>query len=407
MARTLPGPQLVGERSSPTNTAGFRPGARLRRFAASRRGSWLVLIAALVVTLLLNIGLGAVRLDPRTIVSAISWRIGDLLMSAPVIAPVLSWAGESLDRIGLLDPLIGARDAMLVQVTQREDAVVWVIRVPRTLLGAAIGAGLAVAGATLQGIFRNPLADPGIIGVSAGAAVGAVFTIVAGITWFGIWTMPALAFVTALGVTMVVYAIARRGGRTEVVTLILAGVAISSMAGGLVGWLITVASDSELRSISFWQMGSLGGAQWPHVGVVSLVTAVGCLLLMRMATPLNLLMLGEREARHLGVRVERMRGIAMFTTAAMTAAAVSFAGMIGFVGLVVPHLVRLMSGPDHRQVLPRSAVLGAVVLMLADLFARLVAAPMELPIGVVMGIVGGPFFAWLLIRTRRESGGWA
>jgi len=238
-----------------------------------------------------------------------------------------------------------------------------------------------MTGATLQGIFRNPLADPGIIGVSSGAAVGAVFTIVTGIAWFGIWTLPLSAFLMALGVAMVVYAIARRGGRTEVVTLILAGVAISSLAGGVVGWLITIASDTELRSISFWQLGSLAGAQWSQVGIVALVTVAGGVFLLRQATPLNLLMLGEREARHLGVRVELLRGVAMFATAAMTGAGVAFAGAIGFVGLVVPHLVRLMSGPDHRQLLPRSAVLGAIVLMLADLTCRLGIAPMELPIG--------------------------
>lgn len=370
-------------------------------------GSWSILFALLLVVFLLNVGTGSVRIDPATVLSVIAGRLGDALMTVPLLSQWVSGVASLLERMGLGDEISFLQRSILVDASPRDESVIWYIRLPRTLLGATVGAGLAICGATLQGIFRNPLADPGIIGVSAGASVGAVAAIVLGISWFGIWTLPVFAFLAASVVTAVVYAIARREGHTEVVTLILAGVAVSSLAGGMVGWLTTIADDAQLRSISFWQMGSLGGAQWSYVGVVSVFVAIGGFWLGRTANALNLMTLGEREARHLGVRVERMRGIAMILTAAITGAAVSFAGAIGFVGLVVPHLVRLIWGPDHRQLLPRSVAVGAIVLMLADLVSRLVIEPMELPVGVVMGMVGGPFFGWLLIRTRRQQGGWA
>lgn len=389
---------------SRTNTWGVR---QLLTHARGRYASWSMLTATLFLVFLANVALGAVRIDPGTVISVIATRCGTLLMDVPGLAALLSSIARLLEPVGFTNAVVSVKSNVLTEPSLRDESVIWYIRLPRTLLAACIGAGLAVAGAALQGIFRNPLADPGIIGVSAGASVGAVAAIVLGVSWFGIWTLPVFAFIAGSAVTFVVYSIARRGGRTEVVTLILAGVAISSMAGGTVGWLTTIATDAELRSITFWQMGSLGGAQWPQVGVVAACVAAGAVYLCRTANALNLLTLGEREARHLGVRVERLRGIAMFATAAMTGAAVSFAGAIGFVGLVVPHLVRLIWGPDHRQLLPKCIVLGAIVLMVADLVARLVVEPMELPVGVVMGLIGGPFFGWLLLRTRREQGGWA
>lgn len=367
------------------------PAGQLNRIGSGL--TWPLLLILLSAVLLVNIGLGAVRIDTASIVAVLAHRVVEALLAVP-----------GMERTVVAE---GLRNWAQADVNPTQASVIWHIRLPRALLGALIGAGLGISGATLQGVFRNPLADPGIIGVSAGASVGAVAAIVLGIGWFGIWTLPIFAFVTASAVTMVVYAIARRGGRTEVVTLILAGVAISSVAGGFVGWLVTIADDEQLRNISFWQMGSLGGAQWPQVCVVATCVATGALYLTRTANALNIMTLGEREAQHLGLRVERIRRLAMFTTAAMTGAAVAFAGAIGFVGLVVPHLVRLLWGPDHRQLLPKSLVLGAIVLLLADLVSRLAVAPMELPVGVVMGLVGGPFFGWLLLRTRRSQGGWA
>lgn len=361
--------------------------ARIGRVIAS----WPLLIALALGVMVFNIGLGSVRVDPQAIVSVVIYRIGDLAGGIPGVAGFVDWL----------------RDTVLVDVDARDDAVVWYIRLPRTLLGATVGAGLGVAGAALQGVFRNPLADPGLIGVSAGASAGAVTALALGVAWIGIWTVPAFAFAAALVVLGVVYALARRGGRTEVVTLILAGVAISSVAGGAVGWVTAVAMDAGVGSTTFWQLGGLGAAQWGQVGVVAATAAVGAVALTLFAPALNLMALGEREARHLGVDVERMRGVIMIIVAAITGAAVSFAGVIGFVGLVGPHLLRLACGPDHRQVVPKSAAVGAIMLMLADMTSRLAVAPMELPVGVVTGLIGGPFFAWLLVRTRKEQGGWA
>lgn len=353
--------------------------------------SWPMLVAMMIAVMILNVGLGSVRVDPHTILSVMIIRIGDLAGDIPGVAGLVDWL----------------HDTILIEPDARDDSVVWYIRLPRTLLGAVVGAGLGVAGAALQGAFRNPLADPGLIGVSAGAAAGAVAALALGVAWLGIWTVPAFAFVSALVVLGVVYALARRGGRTEVVTLILAGVAISSVASGAVGWVTAVAMDSGVGSTTFWQLGGLGAARWEQVGVVAATVAVGALVLILLAPALNLLALGEREAGHLGVDVERMRGLIMVVVAAITAAAVSFAGVIGFVGLVSPHLLRLAAGPDHRLVVPRSAAVGAILLMLADMTSRLAVAPMELPVGVVTGLIGGPFFAWLLVRTRKEQGAWA
>ncbi|HEU0163435.1 MAG TPA: iron ABC transporter permease, partial [Thermomicrobiales bacterium] len=246
-----------------------------------------------------------------------------------------------------------------------------------------------------------------LIGVSTGASLGAVIAIVLNIGIWGIWTLPAFAFGGAMLVTLLVYLIARHEGKTEVVTLLLAGVAINAMIGAGVGLLITRANDQEIRSVTFWTMGSLGGALWNQSGIVFLATTIGVGVILRFAQALNLFVLGEREARHLGVRVERSRAIVMFTTAAMTGASVAFTGAIGFVGLVVPHLVRLWLGPDHRRLLPCAALLGATLMLFADLAARTIVQPMELPIGVVTSLIGGPFFIWLLLRTRRQQGGWA
>jgi iron complex transport system permease protein len=332
------------------------------------------LTALLVVAVLLGVGIGAVPIAPRQ-----------------VIAIVAAHAGLDLG----------------VAYTPEQDAVLWAIRLPRVVLGALVGAGLAVAGAALQGIFRNPLADPGLIGVSSGASLGAVLAIVVGVSAAGAFALPAAAFVGGLAATFVVYAFARSGGRTEVVTLLLTGLAVSAIASAAIGFLLFTATDAELRSVVFWSLGSLGSATWPSVAGAAPFVLAGVLLVPLFARPLDLLLLGEREARHLGVDTERVR-LAVITLAALaTGAAVAVAGVVAFVGLIVPHLVRLAAGPGHRVVLPASALGGAALLLLADLVARTVAAPAELPLGVVTSLIGGPFFLWLLHRTRREHGGWA
>jgi len=207
--------------------------------------------------------------------------------------------------------------------------------------------------------------------------------------------------------TLLVYGLARHGGRTEVVTLLLTGIAINAICGAVTGFLIFSATDSQLRSIVFWSFGSLGGATWRATLTVAPLIIAGTLLLPRWARALNLLTLGEREARHLGVETERVRLLLIILTALITGASVAVCGTIGFIGLVVPHLLRLIAGPDHRLLLPASALGGAALLALADLVARTVAAPVEIPLGVITALVGGPFFLWLLQRTRRAQGGWA
>jgi heme transport system permease protein len=293
-----------------------------------------------------------------------------------------------------------------VEVTPQQDAVLWAIRLPRAVLAALVGAGLAVSGAALQGIFRNPLADPGLIGVSSGGALAATAAIVVGIAPLGLYALPVAAFVGGLSATMAVYALARHGGRTEVVTLLLTGLALTAIANALVGLMAVAADEQQLRDIVFWSLGSLGGATWDTVLAALPFIAVGVFVIPLYARSLNLMALGEREARHLGVDTERVRLVLVVLCALSVGAGVALAGIIVFVGLIVPHLVRLVSGPDHRIVLPASALAGAVLLLLADVGARMVAEPVEVPIGVVTGLLGGPFFLWLVHRTRRAQGGW-
>jgi iron complex transport system permease protein len=278
------------------------------------------------------------------------------------------------------------------------------IRLPRTLLGLAVGAVLALAGVAMQGLFRNSLADPGLIGVSSGAALGAAVAIV-GTTLMGnvpaVWTpylLSLCAFGGGLGVTSLVYRLGRRDGETQVATMLLAGIALSALAGAAIGLFTYLADDVTLRSLTFWNLGSLNGASYSRLWPLLLVTAGVALWLPRRARALNALLLGESEARHLGFNVERIKRELVFCTALGVGAAVAAAGLIGFIGLVVPHLMRLLVGPDHRLLLPASALAGASLLLLADLVARLVMAPAELPIGIVTALIGAPFFLYLLLR---------
>lgn len=292
----------------------------------------------------------------------------------------------------------------------RDAAVLGVVRAPRVLMAALIGAGLGAAGAAMQGLFRNPLADPGLIGVSAGAGLAAVAAIVLGGSVFGaaagllgLWLLPLAAFVGGLVATLLMARLGTVGGVTSVATLLLAGVAVSALAGALTGVLIFMADDRQVRDITFWTLGSLAGARWAQVPVVLLLVGLPAVLLCLLARPLNALLLGEAEAFHLGVRVEAVKRVAVVLAAIAVAAGVAFTGLIGFVGLVVPHLIRLGFGADHRLVLPGAALLGGALLVLADLAARSLAAPAELPVGVVTALLGAPFFLWLLRRRGAAS----
>ncbi len=291
------------------------------------------------------------------------------------------------------------------QTLDGDETVVWLLRLPRVLLALLVGAALGGGGAAMQGVFRNPLADPGLIGVSAGAALGAVGMIVLGshaataLPWAdGALGMMLAAFVGGLLATWLVYCMGRR--RPGVATLLLAGVAVNAMAMAGVGLLTYLANDQQLRSLTFWSLGSLGGATWPRLAMAAPLVLLPLLILPRSARALNAMLLGEREANLLGFRPERLKAWLIALVALAVSAAVAMSGVIGFVGLVVPHLLRMVWGPDHRLLLPASCLGGAVLLLAADTLARTVMVPAELPIGVLTALVGGPFFMWLLLRTR-------
>nr|WP_246802899.1 iron ABC transporter permease [Cellulomonas hominis] len=307
--------------------------------------------------------------------------------------------GSVLHRLGI--------DAGPLPAHPNGDAALWTIRFPRVAMAVLAGAALATAGAVMQGVFGNPLADPGVVGVSSGAALAACTGIVLGWTFLGPFTSAALAFGGGLVTTMAVYLLARSGGRTEVVTLVLTGVAVNAVCGAGIAFLTFLADTQAREQIVFWQLGSLNGTRWAYVGVVAPLVAVGVAVALVVARRLDLLSLGERAARHVGVDVERLRVVSIVAVALLTAAAVAFCGIIAFVGLVVPHLVRMVVGPGHRVLVPLSALGGAVLLLAADLVARTAVAYADLPIGMLTALVGGPFFFWLIRRTRRQAGGWA
>jgi iron complex transport system permease protein len=289
---------------------------------------------------------------------------------------------------------------------QQAELILGQIRLPRSLLGLCVGIVLALSGVAMQGLFRNPLADPGLVGVAGGAALGAAIAIVGGSMVGGLppalapYLLSICAFTGGLIVTAVVYRFGRRDGQTNVATMLLAGVALTAMSGAGVGLFTYLADDATLRSLTFWNLGSLNGASYPRLWPLLLVTLGVAIWLPRRASALNALLLGESEARHLGFNVERIKLELVLCTALGVGAAVAAAGLIGFIGLVVPHLMRLLVGPDHRVLLPASLLAGASLLLLADLVARLVLAPAELPIGIVTALIGAPFFLYLLVRGR-------
>ncbi len=319
------------------------------------------------------------------------------LALGPVSLPLLDTLRAALRLSGLPVSAAGLEQAELI---------LGQIRLPRTLLGLAVGAVLALSGVAMQGLFRNPLADPGLVGVSSGAALGAAVAIVAGASLGGVpaafepYLLSLCAFVGGLGVTALVYRLGRHDGQTSVATMLLAGIALTALAGAAIGLFTYMADDSTLRSLTFWNMGSLNGASYARLWPLLVVALAVSLWLPRRARALNALLLGESEARHLGFDVERLKRELVFCTALGVGAAVAAAGLIGFIGLVVPHLVRLIAGPDHRILLPASALAGASLLLLADLVARLALAPAELPIGIVTAMIGAPFFLYLLLRGR-------
>jgi len=323
-----------------------------------------------------------------------------LMIVAAGIGPV---GIKPLEIIAILADRIGVN--LPVPVESQNALVFWEIRLPRVLLGVLVGGGLGLAGAAMQAWFRNPLADPGLLGVSAGGMTGAVLTIVllqgAVATMFGRWLLPVAAFTGSLLAVMIVMRLARDpNGRTNPATMLLAGIAVNAMLGALTGFIIYLADDQQLRTLTFWSMGSLGGATWTVILTGTVCVGLGVLLLLRSGQALNLLALGARDAEALGLDVKKLGRRLIAAASVAAGATVALAGMIGFIGLVAPHLVRLAFGSDHRMVLPGAAILGAVLVVAADLLARNVAAPAEIPIGILTSLLGAPFFLWLLSRRR-------
>nr|WP_237237224.1 iron ABC transporter permease [Rothia nasimurium] len=323
--------------------------------------------------------------------------LGTVLISASLgqfEIPLPQVAGGILRNLGLAsaDPAF-----------QLADATLWNIRLPRILLGLLVGAALGASGALMQAVFGNPLAEPGVIGISAGAAVGACGAIVLGLNTLGMFTVPLCAFACALATTALVYLFSRSGGRAEVLSMILTGIAVTAVANALIALMVFIADDASRDQIIFWQMGSLNGATWAAVATSAPIVGVGIIGSFLLARQLNLLALGERAAAHSGVHVERLRLAAIICTALLTGAAVAYAGIIAFVGLIVPHLLRMVVGPSNRVLLPASALGGALLIAASDLAARTLVSFADLPIGIFTALVGGPTFFILLRRTLTKG----
>lgn len=346
-----------------------------RKTFGFRGSTFGILIFSLAIIALLSVGSGAVEISPLQ-VSAIGFH-----------------------KIGLMLP-------SSVEFSEQQASVLWAIRLPRLFLGLLVGAALAVSGAVLQSLFRNPLADPTLIGVSGGAALAVSLTIVLGeslalshLSFTKPYFLPFAAFLGGLAATLFIYRLGKRANGTSVTTMLLAGIAVNAFAFAGIGFCSYIATDAQLRNISFWNLGSVGGATWQTLVIVAPLITVSVFFLVRKARSLNVILLGEAEARHLGVNIERLKWQAICLVALAVGAAVAVSGTIGFVGLIVPHLLRLTSGADHRYLLKNSALLGANLIVGADILAKTVLSPAELPIGIVTALVGAPFFIWLLLRN--------
>jgi iron complex transport system permease protein len=351
-----------------TQSGRVTPGDPQQRY---RFWVFVALGTALVVATILAAGVGALAIAPSHILSALAAQVG-----------------------------------LTADIAPYEKAVLFSIRLPRLALGLAVGASLGIAGAALQALFRNPLADPGLLGVSSGAACGAVGWIVIGglaPLWMqGAFALPLAAFASALIATALVYAIASANARTDAATLLLAGIAMNALAGAILGFLTYLGNDAQLRSLTFWMLGGLSGVTWDQIAPVLPIMAAAVAGVLLHARAFDILALGESAATHLGLGVENTRRTIVFLVALSVGAAVALTGVIGFVGLAAPHLVRLIGGPQHRYVLPASALMGALITVAADIVARIAVIPSELPIGIVTSALGAPFFIWLLRKRLRS-----
>jgi iron complex transport system permease protein len=330
------------------------------------------LVIVLAAASLLAVGLGTVWISPGTTLRLLAWKLG--------------LAGPPAD------------------VPSSAAVILFELRIPRVLLAMVVGAALAASGAVFQALFRNPMADPAIIGVSSGAALGAIAVIIlGGGVLAGGLGVPAAAFAGALAVSFLVYRLARIGPAVQVATLLLAGIAVAAVISAVIS-LVMAFAGQEIRSIYFWLLGGLAGRGWGALATSAPLVGVGAVLALTTVRDLNLMALGEERAAQLGVEIERFKRRSLATGALLAAAAVSVAGVIGFVGLMTPHILRLVLGADHRRLVPASILGGAAFMVLADLAARTVRAPEEIPVGAVTALLGGPFFLYLLRRERKGAG---
>lgn len=341
-----------------------------------RAGTYLALTLLLFIVLIVCTAIGSVSI-PITAMPRI------------LVSPLLQLVAPS------------TAEAMLADVPDTWEVIVLRLRLPRVVAAMLVGAALSLAGGTMQGLFKNPLADPYIIGVSSGAALGAAAAMLAGLGWnvLGTFAIPLAAFGGGIGSLVLVYTLASDGGRISTLRLLLAGVAVSTFLGALVSVLIFF-SGQQLQQVVFWMMGGFGGRTWLHVYSVIPSLLVGSGIILWHSRDLDALAMGEEQAHYMGVDVEKVKRRLLWAAALLTAAAVSVSGLIGFVGLVVPHAMRLIGGPVHRWLLPAACMAGAVFLASADLLSRIVLAPVEVPVGLVTALVGGPFFLYLLKKRR-------
>lgn len=336
----------------------------------------------------------------RVSAQSLIWALAILLPVAALVSMTVGTVNISL--ADTLSAVVGN------SVSQQTDTILFDIRLPRILLAIFVGAVLASTGAVMQGLFRNPLADPSLIGVSSGASVGASLMIVTAGSFIqsgalvGLSLVAVGAFVGGFAATLLVYRLATSGIGTSVTTMLLAGIAIGALAGALNSLLSYFSDNDMLRQISLWQMGNLSGASWLKVSIMGAVAIFLMLLFPRESKALNALLLGESEARHLGIDVQRVKRRLIILTALGVGVSVALAGLVGFVGLIMPHIVRLVIGPDHRWLVPGSALAGATLLVIADSLARIVVIPAELPTGILTALLGAPFFVALLLKQRKD-----
>lgn len=288
-------------------------------------------------------------------------------------------------------------------IADSAKSIIWNLRLPRVLLGGVIGASLSVAGAAFQGMFKNPMADPYVLGISSGAALGATLAIVfkIDVSFFSISSITIFAFIGALLAVFTVYNIARVKNKVPVTTLLLAGVAVGQFLTAIMSFIM-ILSDKDMVKITYWTLGSLSGKGWEPVIGIALPSTLGIIVISFFARDLNILLTGEESAQSLGVDVERTKTYILLLGTFITAISVSVCGIIGFVGLIIPHIVRILMGPDHRILLPASALLGSIFMIFADTIARTLISPIEIPVGIITALFGGPFFIYLL-RSRKKS----